>query len=289
MGAFKSFLKGSSATNKRWRVLITLWIINILFSITIFAPIHALLKSDISRSLMGDRLLQNFDYAWMADTIYKYQNISSFITSWLWLPAAFYLLLYVFLNGGILGSLKTTEGKVTLKQFFSDCGQYFWRFFKLFLISILVYLLVLGLLNGIIGKLLKLFTKNAATEWPLIIVSNLKMIIFILLFSIVNMFFDYTKIRLVLEDSRKVLKETWQTLKFAFHHFCRAWGLYWIIGLLNIILTIIYMEIAHLLPKNHLILVLIVFIWQQAYIFSRVWIKVNFFASQMQFYRSHSS
>jgi hypothetical protein len=152
-----------------------------------------------------------------------------------------------------------------------------------------MYILILVLLNGIIGKLLKLFTKNAATEWPLIIVSNVKMIIFILLFSMVNMLFDYAKIRLVIEDSRKVLKETWKTLKFVVCNFFRAWGLYWIIGLLNIVLTIIYMEIAHLIPKNHLILVLIVFIWQQAYIFSRVWIKVNFFASQMQFYQSRSS
>ncbi|MFQ6083671.1 MAG: hypothetical protein ACE5WD_09960 [Candidatus Aminicenantia bacterium] len=285
MGIFKLFLKGISTTNKNFKIIIYLWVINFLFSLMLVTPIYILIHRNISKSLMGDNLVQRFDLFWLGDTIYRFQNLAPTLTGWLIAPAIIYLLLYIFLHGGIIGRLNVPYEKVTLRNFFSDCGQYFWRFFKLFLISILGYLLFLGVIYRLIGLFLGVFTKNAVTEWPLIIVSNLKIIIFIVFFTIVTMFFDYAKIRLVVSDSKKVLKETLFTLNFLIQRFFKAWGLYLLIGLVTLIFAVIYMEIAHLLPKNHILLILAVFIWQQIYILSRMWTKLIFYASQIELYR----
>jgi len=285
MGFLSCFQKGSTIVSKRVKILIYLWVINVSFSLMVIAPIHALIKNDVSHSLMGDRLLEGLDFLWLGDVIYKFQNLVPMLAVWLAIPTLLHMLFYTFLNGGIIGSLKESQRKVTLKNFLTDCDAYAWKFFKLFLLSIPVYFIVIGLIYRLIGQITGLFTKNASTEWPLLVFSNVKTILFLLLFSVVNMFFDYAKIHLLFTRGRSVLKEAWITLQFLFSRFFRAWILYLFIALLGLLLFFIYMEIAYLLPKNHTLPILIVFIWQQMYIFSRLWIKLNFFASQMEFYR----
>ncbi|MCP2604940.1 hypothetical protein NLC29_02160 [Candidatus Aminicenantes bacterium AH-873-B07] len=285
MKIFKLFINGISTANSNFKIIIYLWIINFLFSLALIAPIYIMIDKNISKSLMGDRLIQGFDLFWLGDILYKFRNLSPALFGWLVFPTLFYLLLYVFLNGGIIGRLTVPFEKVNLRNFFADCGQYFWRFFKLFLISIIGYLVFLGLLFKLISLFLGIFTKKAVTEWPLIIVSNIKIIIFLLLFTIVKMFFDYVKIRLVISNSKKVIKETLFTLKFIGRRFLKAWGLYLLICLFSLIIAFIYMEIAHIIPKNRLLFVLAVFVWQQIYIFSRLWVKLIFFASEIGFYR----
>jgi hypothetical protein len=204
------------------------------------------------------------------------------------LPLILYMLLNVFLSGGILGRLNAEEEKVSVKDFFADCGRYFWRFFRLFLLSIPVYLIFVMLLYTIAGSLLRIFTKNAVTEWPSLITSNLKTVIFILLFSIVNMVLDYTKIKLVLTDNNKVFKGFWSAVKFVFRRFFKAWALYLMVGLVFVIASFIYLEISTALPGNSMGLIFVTFLLHQVFIMSRLWVKLDFYAAQMSYYRIHS-
>ena len=285
MRIFKSFINGISTANTNFKIIIYLWIINFLFSLMLVAPIYFMIDKNISKSLMGEKLAHGFDLFWLGDVLYKFRDFSPALIGGIIFPALLYLLLYIFLNGGIIGRLTITFENVNLKNFFSDCGYFFWRFFKLFLISIIAYVVFLGLFYRIISMILEIFTKKATTEWPLIIVSNLKIVVLLLLFTIVTMFFDYAKIRVVISNSKKVIKETLFTLKFLGKRFFKAWGLYLLIGLFFLIITFIYMEIAYIIPKNTLLLILLTFIWQQIYIFARLWIKLIFFASEIEFYR----
>jgi hypothetical protein len=289
MGTFTILKKGMSNSNKKVKVAIYLWIVNLLFAWMMVMPIYYLINNHVSRSLIGDQLLKGLDYLWLGDAFHKFQTTASIIPALIIFPLLLYLLFHIFLNGGIIGRLKDMEAKVILADFFKDCGAYFGRFFRLFLISIPGYLLLVGIPFGILSAILGIFTDNAASEWPGIITSNLRYIIFILLFSMVNMIFDYAKIRLVMTDSRKVIKETWFTFKFLFKRlFFKAWRLYLMVGLLFVICTIIYLEISNLLPSHTMFLILIVFIWQQIYMMVRMWIKLTFFSAQMEFYGSNS-
>ncbi len=285
MRIFKLFINGISTANTNFKIIIYLWIINFLFSLMLVAPVYFMINKNISKSLMGEKLAQGFDLFWLGDVLYKFRDFSPALIGGIIFPALLYLLLYIFLNGGIIGRLTVTFENVNLKNFFSDCGFFFWRFFKLFLISIVVYVVFLGLFYRIISMILEIFTKKATTEWPLIIVSNLKIVVLLLLFTIVTMFFDYAKIRVVISNSKKVIKETLFTLKFLGKRFFKAWGLYLLIGLFFLIITFIYMEIAYIIPKNTSLLILLSFIWQQIYIFARLWIKLIFFGSEIEFYR----
>jgi hypothetical protein len=241
----------------------------------------------MANSFSGERALQKLDLFWLGDFIYRYMNIAPALTGLIVLAAILYLILAVFLNGGVIGGLNRPEAKSTLADFFHDCGLYFWRFFRLLLLSIPVYLLFMGIFLPLLRALLTIFSRRAATEWPVLIVSNLRFLALVLLLTIVAMFFDYVKIGLVTKGSNKVLKEIWLTLKFCARRFFKAWGLFLLAGLVFVTLTLCYLEIARLLPKNRPLMVLLVFIWQQAYIFCRQWSKVLFFASELEFIKQH--
>lgn len=288
MGIFKLLSNGIANTNRKYKIVVILWALNFLFALMVVFPIFSWLDANLSRSLMGDKMLQGFNMMWMGDTAYKLKDSMSFIGSYFMIPLFGYLLFHIFLNGGIVGRILDPGAKITARDFFRDCGAYFGRFFRLFLLSIPIYAIFLGIGTGIIGGILDAITKNAASRWPLIIAGNIRFVFMFLFFSIANMFLDYTKIRIVATGNRKVLKEALFTLKFLIGRFFKALGLYWMIGLIFIVFTLVYLEIARVVPENSGFLVLIMFLLHQVYMFGRSWLKVNFFASQAELYKVYN-
>ena len=287
MGNFNILGKAMILSFRKHRLAVRLWTLNILFSLFAVTPFFFLMMKHMSHSFSAEHTLQKLDIFWLADFIYRYMNVAPAVLGSAVLAAVLYLLLSVFLNGGIIGCLNRQESKTTLAEFFHDSGLYFWRFFRLFLLSIPVYLIFMGIFYPLLKAFLEIFRRRAPTEWPAMIVSNLRFIILVLLLTVVAMFFDYVKIGLVTGVRKKVLKETWLTLKFMRRRFFKAWGLYLLAGLVFVALTFFYLEIARLLPKNRPLLVLLVFLWQQFYVLCRQWSKVLFFASELEFVRQH--
>jgi hypothetical protein len=282
MGNFKILFKGMILSYQKRRLAVRLWAINLIFSLFAVGPLFFLMMDHMSHSFSGESSLQKLDVFWLADLVYRFMNITPALTGLVLLAAVLYLLLSVFLNGGIIGGLNRAEAKTTLADFFHDCGLYFWRFFRLFILSIPVYLAVLVIFYQLIKAFLEIFNRRAATEWPALIVSNLRLLALVLLLAVVSMFFDYVKIGLVTSARKKVLEQTWLTLKFIGRRFFKAWGLYLLAGLVFVALTLFYLEIARLLPKNRPLLVLLVFLWQQFYILCRQWCKLLFFATEIE-------
>ena len=287
MANFKIMFKGMILSFKKARLAFRLWAVNLIFSLFAVGPFFFLMMDHMSHSFSGQRTLQRLDFFWLADFIYRYQDLAPAVLGSAVLAAVLYLLLAVFLNGGIIGCLNRPEAKTTLADFFEDCGLYFWRFFRLFLLSIPVYLVFLGIFFPLIRSLLNIFSRRASTEWPALIISNLRFLSLLLLLTVVAMFFDYVKVGLVTRGSKKVLSQTGLTVKFIGRRFFRAWGLFLLAGLVYVALTAGYLEIARILPKNRPLMVLLVFLCQQAYMLCRQWSKVLFFATELKFVERH--
>jgi len=287
MGIFRIFGKGFVTSVKKGKMLVYLWLVNLLFSLLLVTPFYFLLQKDFSRSLMGERLVQGFDFLWLGDVIYKYQDFAPIFIGWMLGPAILFLLLQIFLNGGMIGRIVAGEEKVTISSFFGDCGKYFWRFLRVFLMSLVGYILVFGILGRMIGALRNAWTKNASTEWTYIIASFIRLFVFLLLFSVIKMFFDYVKVGLAAEESKKAVRGTLSNFAFLGKRFFKAWGLFLLVGLVFIALTLIYLAVARVLPKTGLIPMMIVFLWQQTYIFAKTWTAVLFFSTEYHFLKAH--
>ncbi|NIM90733.1 MAG: hypothetical protein GTO17_07265 [Candidatus Aminicenantes bacterium] len=287
MGLLKLFIQGFSTANRRARLVIYLWLMNFVFSLIIITPVYILITKEFSRTLLGDIMAEGFGLLWFADLAYKYKDIPGALAGWVLAPGIIFLFLYVFLNGGLIGRIADEREIINFEKFFSDCGKYFFRFFRVFIISLFGYALVV-IIHRLVGSLFKIWTDNASSEWPLIISSNLKFLILLLLFSIVRMYFDYVKIRLVVEDSKRTVLTSILNLAFIGRRFIKAWLLYLLVGIVGLLIGLIYLGISRIMPSAGY-LVIAVFIWQQIYIFSRMWVKLLFFSTEYQFLVYHKT
>ncbi len=279
MSIIRLFGQGFRTTARNGRMLILLWVIHLLFSLLIVAPFHFLLNNQFSRSLLGERLFGGAEALWLGDLVYKFQEIQPLLSGFMIGAASLSLLLFIFLNGGIIGRLAAAGERVTPGNFFGDCGRHFGRLFRVFLLSLLGYLVVFGILGRFVSIPFRAWSKGAATQWTTLTASSLRLIVLLLLFSIVKMFFDYVKVTLVMEDSRKALRTTLRNFRFLGRRFIKAWALFLLVSVLFITATLIYLVVAKGLPKTGLGPPLL-FLWQQAYIFVRLGIVVLFFATE---------
>jgi len=283
MSNFKIIGNGVSTVRRNSGMILRLWLIDLLFGIVVAAPVYFLFNKDFGHSPTGEGL-GRLNFIWLGDIFYKYQDLLPALAGWVLVPALLFILVSVFLNGGIIGRLEAGE-KTTLQGFFADCGKYFSRFFRAFLLSLPVYVLVFGGLIKLVSAPFNVWAKNAAGEMPVIVASNLKFLMTILLLSIVQMYFDYVKIHLVVRNGRKVLAAAAAALSFIGRKFFKAWGLYLLVGFLFIAATAVFIAVTNVLPGTGGAALALGFIWAQAYILARIWIKVLFFAAELDLYR----
>lgn len=286
MKILNTFEKGFQTTNKRLKMVVYLWLINFIYSVLIITPVYFLIKKDLSRSLMADQIIKGTGLLWLGDIIYKYQDVFPALVGWFLIPGIFFMLLYIFLYGGIIGRIAARDEKMKMTSFLADCSKYFFTFLKVFLISLVAYLVVFGGIHSIISALFNLWKKSASTEWPLILSSILEFLILILLFSIVRMFFDYVRVRLVVEKSKKTIRATLLNVTFIRKRFFKAWFLYLLVGLISAVFGVIYLAVHQLLPKIGVLLI-VGFIWQQTYVLSRMWTKILFYSTEYHFFNFH--
>jgi hypothetical protein len=287
MGVFKTFGQGFRSARQKGRMLIYLWLFYFLFSLVVVAPLYFIFQKEFSRSVMGEKLFQGADVLWLGDLIYKYQDLSSILVGWLVVPSIIFLLFHIFLNGGIIGRIAAGGEKVTLQSFCGDGGKYYWRFFRVFLLSLAGYALVIGVLGRAVSAPFKLWINNASNQWTTLIASSLRLLLFLLLFSIVKMFFDYVRIRLVAESSKKTLRAFLLNFSFLGRRFFKAWGLFLLVGLVFLSISLIYQVVAGWLPKPGKPLSFLFFLWQQLCILAKLWTTVLFFSTEYHFWRSH--
>jgi len=284
MAVFKALGNGVGTATRRPRLLIDLWVINMVYALLIAAPLYALFKADLGHSLLG-RNLQPLDFIWLGDFIYKYQDMAPAALGLILVPLLLYPVLYVFLNGGIIGRLLDREGRTTPQAFFADCGRYFWRFARLFLISLLFYALTFGVILGALSALFRPVLENARTEWTLFWISDFRTVVALLLLSLVHMVFDYARIIVVAGDEKRALQALKGAFAFIGKRFFRAWSLYLLIGIGFLAGTAVFFLVRGHLPDSGLFWLGLGLLWEQAFIVFRLWTKMTYFAAQAEFYR----
>lgn len=286
MSVMRSIGAGIAGTFRKRRLFVYLWAANVVLALIVAFPFLTLIQKELGHSLWGSSI-GVFDIPWLGEMFLKYQEALPALAAGLAVPALLFVLLYIFLNGGILGRLLDREGPVTLAAFFSDCGRHAGRFFRLFLMSLVFYAVVFGGLLSLVSAGLKPWLEGARTEWPLIILSNLHLVIGLLLLSVVHMVFDYARIVIVADGERKSLRALRLAFGFLRKRFFRAWSLYLLLFLVIPAGTAVDLVVSGLLAGPSTLAVILGLVWAQVMVIFQIWTKVLYFSAQSEFYRMH--
>jgi len=286
MGIIKALAGGMGSTLRKRRLPVILYAVNVLFALAAAVPFLVIVQKELGHSLLG-LSVRPVDLMWLGEAVLAHQEASSALIAGTVALGVLYLILHVFLYGGIVGRLLDREGPDSLAAFAGDCGRLFWRYVRLFLLSLVFYALTFAVVLRLVSALFEPLKAGAITEWLPLILSNLHVLIALLLLSAVHMIVDYARIAVVADEERRVLRALRHALTFLKTRFFRAWALYLLIVLGTVAGSAVFYAVLKPLGAPATVPVVLGVFWMQLYVVFRIWVRTLFVAAQAEFYRSH--
>ncbi len=224
-----------------------LFLLIFVLGLTVAVPFAGVMEESIGNSLEISKLLPAYDHTVWTDFMNAHGDKISGLTSQVRWMIPVFLLAYIFLSGGIVKSFATIHEGFSHQRFMAACTKYFWRFFRLFAWLMLFQGIVAALLYGgayFIG--LGGDFGNLRSESFFSNTGKILLPIHLFLATFIAMVGDYTKVRMVKEDTWFVLREFGRSLGMCLRYFFRTYFVY----LLDIALLVgVYALYLFLAPK----------------------------------------
>ncbi|MCO6493164.1 MAG: hypothetical protein J5I98_32390 [Phaeodactylibacter sp.] len=279
-----AYTQGWKAVFRNSRMWLALYLFNLLLALLAALPFSGYLGSTVGQSLAAEGRPGGFDYTLFNDFLREYgQGLAPVLDTALGF-LLLYLLLSVFLMGGILLVFLRFGEPFRWGLFWQGCTRLFWRLLRL----TVYFLLLQGTLLGLFGLLFYLATGGFAifemeTELELVRPLYYLLPLYLLAAVLVFMVQDYAKIH-VAQEGRKWLA---RPLRQAFGLVFRNFGPFFLLYLLNIstllLLSGIYWSVSR--PLSAAGNIALIFLWGQLFIFGRVGLRLLNLASAAYLYR----
>jgi hypothetical protein len=295
MKALKSYARGIKAATSEGKLLLLLWLFNVLFAVMVYFLFSSYLGRVIGTSAEAASFLKGIDFnAFVEMLTYEGAGLNQIISVAVKLALA-YGFFSIFLSGGILRTLFARRadrgggeagGRRKLAPlFFEGAGKYFGRFFRLFLYSLVLWAAVVIVelfFSTFIAPAFRSARNEALIFWMIVIAAVIGLF---LAFGLM-MTVDYARIKIVAEDSRAVLGSLFGAIGFVFRRLGKTLGLYYLFLLTGAALIGVCWATTSGLKMRTVSGILIAFLAGQVFVFLRGWVKVGLQAGQLDFFVS---
>jgi len=154
-------------------------------------------------------------------------------------------------------------------------GLYFWRFIRLALISLLFYGVVIALIAAGNKAIDKLWGGGMEAK-PVMIGGWVMQVVGFLLLGLVATIFDYAKVRLAVDSSRKTWRAAFGSAKLVLTNPGRTMGAWAAISIFGLLCFVLWRTIENAIESGTLSAVVLLLALQQIYVLSRIWIRLMF-------------
>ena len=283
-------------------VVVVVWTMTTLAALPLAYAIAGDIMASLGQRLTADAAARGMNYEWMREfaaqatglgstfrpTIVGFSavldNLSALLDNVRRPPAiaaaaAIYALIWIFLAGAVIDRYARAPSSPS-RGFFSAGAAYFFRFFRLAIVTVLVYGLLFGVLHPwLLTTVYSGLTRGVGLERTAFAIRAGLYLVFVLTLAAANLLFDYAKVRTVVEDRRSVLVALLASWRFIRHNAGAAIGVYLINALVFAATLGAY---AFLAPPGGGIGVMVwpAFAIGQAYIAGRLCVRLLFFASE---------
>lgn len=286
---FTSLRKGLARARANLSLVFLLWGINLIVAGGLTVPLYRLLDGSLSFSLESDRSLGSPDIEWLAGFLfYQRESLSSLSGIVVW-TLGVYLFLTTLLSAGMVEVL-LPSARFSIGRFLGGIARHGLRFAQLFVVSLAVYSAIFFLFHRVmtrgwwvIGGLDRL-TKEWMSEGAVFAVYTAKNIVLAVVLLFAVMVFDYARIRIVTEPSRRVLGAARDAACFVRHNLGATLGVFYGFGALNVLVIGIYLAVERWLPATLMVLIAAGLIWGQLLMIARMWLRVALMAGEIELY-----
>lgn len=287
MKAISSYRHGFSAAMKSLRMIALIYISYLLIALILAIPFYSLFRSIAGNSQLPDSLMDGFDATVIRELLASGgKALAFYLKAFMpWMLA--FLLLQVYLTGGIFSWVSNPRGPFRISEFNRHARTFFWRYLKL-----TAYFLVIHLIISLIIYLPYILTVGSQTDLtdeqvvrPLLFVMSGHFILLVFLFLLG----DLVKSMLFEQDSRKVFKTIFRCMKTAFRNFFAFYSLALLLLIIPIALFTGYYLVRSSFLVDTTLLILVAFLLQQALIFLRIFLRIWRLSAAYQFYLNIST
>ncbi len=289
MKILNCYSQGIKKATSEAKLVWLLWLINVFFASFIYFTFFDYLNNVLSRSTAAGHFLKAFDINTFVELLTHNGKGFNTIVSFALLLLIAYIFVTVFCNGGILFTLfhprKTEKKRRLAPLFFEGGGKFFGRFLRLLIYSLILWLGVIVVIL-ILHLILNPFTEGSTHEALLFYLILVQVVVALFLIFLVKMIIDYARIKIVHEDTGKVLRSLFKATGFVFQKLRSTLAVYWLFMLTAAVIFAVDFLVPKVVKTHSLLPIFIAFIIGQIFILSRGWIKVGLQAAQMNFFQS---
>jgi hypothetical protein len=195
-----------------------------------------------------------------------------------------WLVIWSFLSGGVLD--RYARGRATRGPgFFAACGVHFWRFLRLGVLAWATYAVLFGYVHGwILVTGFEWLTRDITVERIAFAIRAGGYALFGLLLAICSLVFDYSRVRIVVEDRRSAVAALAAGIRFVRRHARAVVSLYLMTVVVCIVVMGLYAALSPGAPGGG------VAGWAalalgEAYILARHYVKLLFYASEVSLFQ----
>ena len=302
-GPQEAFVDGLMRVKRAPWLVVGLWLATVLIALPFAMMLQALIGEHLGSSLAADTAAESVNYDWWNEFLAQTSGIGlSFVPAILGFAAVMknlstiadttapqpviaiavsaHMIVSLFLIGGVLDRL-ARDRAIGAGAFFSACGVYAVRFFRLALIATAVYwVLFVPYHEWLFDELYPALIEDLTVERTAFAYRVTLYVLFLIPLLLANLIFDYAKVRAVVEDRRSMIGALVAGWRFVRRHPVSAAALYALDALLFLLVIGLYYLIAPAANQNTA-----AFAIGQLYIVLRVIVRLQFAASQIALFQ----
>ncbi len=284
----KSILKGGiRLVLKNKKFIVLLWGTNIVLALVLTIPIYSMLFDNLQHSLLSDRLALNFNYFWYLQFRYLYDNAFDKLPLLFYSMVGVNVLLQTFFIGGML-SVFNNPKKNHISDFFYSGVKYWYRFMKVTLITLLLFIILFEV-DDFLANWLAWVLEDINSVTLDLTIRSIRYLILLLLIGIVTIITDYVDVYLALHDQTKVRKGFAETLKFIRGRFVLIFVVFMSVAILGALGAVFYNVIVIYVPRSPFYFLILTFILQQFLITFRLSITMLFHATEVFLFKDQDA
>ena len=288
MNIFQAYIAGFKKTGRSLLMTTLIYAINLVLGIVVTIPFLGGLREGAGRSLSINNLLSGYDHTVILELLNNTSfHLRHFVQQGFWI-AILYLFISIFLTGGILYTLSDSSYPFTLERFINGCRRFFLRFLKISAYALILELLIALLIILIFSFVIRGSFTGRGSEKVIFYLSVSGIGILSLFLVYILIIADYARFFLVKYDSNQVLRSLWESTRFVTRNIIFTYGLYLMLLVAPVILIYLFMLFSNIVEMGSGVAILLMFIVQQIFIWSRVFTRIWTFDSQLEYYLNKS-
>jgi hypothetical protein len=311
---------GFRSVGRNWGLVALVLLANLAFALVLAVPLSLQLEKDLANRGASSGMMYGFDYDWWSRWSGEQRGPSSALTPDILgtgfalknldlllkgeLPAglftrggrssldattlgvgALYLLLQVFLTGGLLGVFRAPEGGWTVRGLAHGSGFYFGRLFRVSLVA-LAAAFALFAVNAPFARWVDGLAAEAVSERSAIALHLGRHAVLLLALVLVHMVSSHAKVLVVREERLSAVLACLSALGFCARSFLAALGQYLVVGAFGIGLVALFGALDGRLAVVGWWSQLVALVLFEVFVAVRIALRLGLLASQVELQRA---